>query len=304
MMLPGIDGSNLLGFMTALGVLRLLDDDAAARNLPQPRLLFSSSCIAAVDTPHESQDAVVEALVAGLETRRSYFRDSLADVNKPADFSHDRFSSAVTSATGWQQYLLAGLACNTGEEKSFESTLCAANGASHQELIRSIRDVLALVEPGHVRAAAFQSWTRSYEVSADLRKKLNLGTRKPTLRLDPADERLYALRATNPTPASSEYMTELGAQALAVPAFELLPVCPLRRPICIASRAPRASNRVYFQWCLWGVPATLGCVRALLAIGPGDAKASRSRGAFAGFEVARVTGDKGKLSFAPTVGIW
>ena|GEM_PF-6041044 len=118
-----------------------------------------------------------------------------------------------------------------------KSTLWAANGVSRQELIRSIPDVLSLIQQEHISDALFRPWAKSYQVPDELRKSLNLGTRKPTLRLDPADERLYALRATNPTPPSSEYKTELGAQALAVPAFELLPVCPMHRPICIASRA-------------------------------------------------------------------
>lgn len=304
MMLPGLDGSHLLGFMAALGVLRLLNEDALGRDMPRPTLAFDASCIAVVESGHESPDAVVDALMAGLESRRLYFSDALGEVDKPADFTHDSFGTAASSAIGWQLYALAGLACSTGVERASESTLCAANGASHQELIRSIRDVLALARRDHVSETAFQPWTKSYEVPSELRRKLNLGTRKPTLRLDPADERLYALRATNPTPSSSEYKTELGAQALAVPAFELLPVCPMRRPICIASRAPPGADRVFFQWCLWSVPATLFSARALLVMGPDDAQASRMRGAFAAFEAARVTGEKGKLSIAPTVGIW
>jgi hypothetical protein len=183
-----------------------------------------------------------------------------------------------------------------------ESTLCAANGASHQELIRSIRDVLLLVEHEHLETALFRTWSKDYSVPPEKRKALSLGTRKPTLRLDPADERLYALRATDPTPASSEYKTELGAQALAIPAFELLPVCPSRRPMCIASR--RGQGRVFFEWTLWSVPATVATVRSLLAVGPRDADTARARGAFAALAVARVTGEKGKLSIAPAFGIW
>lgn len=303
MMLHGIDGSHLLGFMSALGVLRLLDEDAVEREKPRPTLSFDGACIASIGNVDGNSDAVVEALMGRIESRRAYYADALRDVDKPADFTHEGFCNAAASAVDWQSYALAGLACSTGDAVS-ESTLCAANGASHQELIRSIRDVLSLTQRDHVSDALFVPWTKSYEVPDERRKKLSLGTRKPTLRLDPADERLYALRATNPTPPSSEYKTELGANALAVPAFELLPVCPMRRPICIASRAQRRQNRVFFQWCLWDVPATLSSVRSLLAAGPGDASISRMRGAFAAFEVARITGEKGKLSIAPTAGKW
>jgi hypothetical protein len=302
MMLSGIDGGHLLGFMAALGALRLLDDVAVAAGSPRPTLEFDASCTAVVGPALDPQ-VIVDAIMGGLDARRQYYVGSLAQFDKPSDFTPHEFRELARSASGWRGDVLAGLACSTGDAM-VESTLCAANGASHQELIRSIRDVLALVRPQHVSAALFNPWTKSYEVPAELRKSLSLGSRKPTLRLDPADERLYALRATNPTPSASAYRTELGAQALAIPAFELLPVCPMQRPLCIASHAPRRQNRVFYQWCLWQVPATLSAVRSMLAAGPKNAAQARSFGAFAAFEVARVTGDKGKLSMAPTTGLW
>jgi hypothetical protein len=302
LILYGIDGSQLLGFMAGLGVLRLLDEEAKARGKDRPTLYFDKSCLATIDVA-DSSSAIVDLIAGRLEVRRQYYAGALRDISKPADFTSQSFDDFARVASDWQRYALAGLACSTGDDTA-ESTLCAANGASHQELIRSIRDVLSLVGRDHISNAIFRSWTKSYEVSDELRKSLGLGTRKPTLRLDPADERLYALRATNPTPPTSEFKTELGAQALAIPAFELLPVCPRRHPICISSRSARRENRVFFRWALWSVPTTLAGVRSLLAAGPSDQEASRMRGAFAAFEVARVTGEKGKLSIAPTAGIW
>lgn len=301
MTLSGIDASHLLGFMTALGTLRLLDEESTKRGAPRPTLMFDRQCIADIGGVGNDRASVVSAVVRGLAIRANFYGSDLSTVNKPADFTPATFGSFARAASGWKQDALAGLACETGEDVA-ESTLCAANGASHQELIRSIRDVLALVESEHIEAALFRSWSKDYSVPPEKRKALNLGTRKPTLRLDPADERLYALRATDPTPASSEYKTELGAQALAVPSFELLPVCPSRRPTCIASR--RARGRVFFEWMVWNVPATLATVRSLLAVGPRDEDAARARGGFAAFGVARLTGDKGKLSTAPSFGLW
>jgi hypothetical protein len=303
LILYGIDGSQLFGFMAGLGVLRLLDEEARERKGERPTLSFNESCSAIIGGVADSPEAAVDAIAGRLKLRREYYAGALRGVNKPADFTSQSFKELGQVASEWQLDALAGLACSTGEEIA-ESTLCAANGASHQELIRSIRDVLSLVNTEHISDAIFRSWTKSYEVTDELRKSLGLGTRKPTLRLDPADERLYALRATNPTQPTSEFKTELGAQALAIPAFELLPVCPRRYPICISSRAARRENRVFFRWALWSAPATLAGVRSLLATGPNDQGGSRMRGAFAAFEAARVTGEKGKLSIAPTAGIW
>jgi hypothetical protein len=247
-----------------------------------------------------SDEEVVELLFDGLQLSRRFFEETLVGINKPADFTEETFTLVAAAATRDEADLLAGLACWTGEDIS-ESTLCAANGAAHQELVRSIRDVLALIDRKHIRKALFSGWQRDFEVLQSDRKRLNLGSRKPTLRLDPSDERLYALRATDPMPASSAFRTELGAQALAVRAFSVLPVVPRRRPLAVASE--RTGNRVFFNWYLWNQPATLASVRSLLVSG-GEASDLRARGVFAQFRAARIAGEKGKLSFAPSEGVW
>jgi hypothetical protein len=208
-------------------------------------------------------------------------------------------SVALASGRGMLDYL-AGLACVVDDETS-ESTLCAANGASHQNLVQSMRDVLNLVEAEHVRSALFETWRKTYHVPDDKRQQFQLGSRKPTLRFDPADERLYALRFSNPT-TTDDFRTELGAQALAIPAFALLPVVPRKRPITVASTRHR--QRVTFSWPLWKVPATLHTVRSLLWVGVERPVALRERGVFAAFSADRVSGAKGKLSFAPSQGVW
>ena len=164
-----------------------------------------------------------------------------------------------------------------------------------------MRDVLKLVEEEHVRLALFETWRMEYRVPDDKRKELKLGARKPTLRLDPSDERLYALRLSNPT-TTDDFSTELGAQALAIPAFGLLPVVPGRQPVTVASK--RSRQRVSFSWPLWKIPATLRTVRSLVWEGVGRPKEQRARGVFASFSADRVSGAKGKLSFAPSQGIW
>jgi hypothetical protein len=195
---------------------------------------------------------------------------------------------------------LAGLACVVGEE-TFESTLCAANGAGHQCLIQSMRDILNLIEGEHIRNALFEAWGKSYRVPDEKRREYNLGNRKPTLRLDPADERLYALRLSNPT-TTDDFQTELGAQALAIPAFALLPVVPGKLPGTVASTRHR--HRVTFSWPLWSIPATRSTVRSMLWMGVENPKVQRARGVFMAFSADRVSGAKGKLSFSPSEGIW
>ena len=300
MNLDGLDGTQLFGFMAAVGTLTLLNERAKTRGEPAPRIWFGRDGTARVEGGFETREELSSALFDQLQLWRPFLREDLADVEKPADFTADLLRDLAEKADARGVSMLAGLvACF--DEQAFESTLCAANGASHQKLIQSMRDILALVDGESLRAALFTAWKRSYEVPGDARRALDLGTRKPTLRLDPGDERLYALRLSDPT-SSNDYRTELGGQALAVPAFSALPVVPQRRPVTVSSR--RVQNRVFFSWVLWERPSTLATVRSVLFAGAVPQDELRARGAFAAFRAARVSGAKGKLSFAPTEGVW
>ena len=55
---------------------------------------------------------------------------------------------------------------------------------------------------------------------------------------------------------------------------------------------------------LWAWPSAQATVPSHLVAGIRDVVAVRSRGVFGAFHAARVSGDKGKLSFAPTTGQW
>lgn len=300
MKLDGLDGSHLFGFMAALGTLASLDDYARSRGLTIPRLQFLRDGTAVISDFEGNRDALVGAVFDQFQSSRSYYEKGLSGVKRPSDFTPEGFSQLAYSANRQEANILAGLACCIGEE-IFESTICAANGASHQNLVQSIRDILSLVRNEHLHAAFFAPWRKEYEIPDLMRKELNLGSRKPTLRLDPADERLYALRFSNPT-TTDDFKTELGAQALAIRAFSVISVMPRNRPLSIASS--RRGNRVLFSWPLWECPATLASIRSLLAAGVDRSDEMRGRGVFAAFCAARVSGDKGKLSFSPTEGVW
>lgn len=297
--LDGIDGKHLWGLLTALGSLWLLDEHARVETLQLPRLAFEEDGTAVVHSP-VVKDQLAAVLLARLRKLQPYLEQDLATVKKPSDFTRSSYERIALASKPRTLDFLAGLACVIGDEAS-ESTLCAANGASHQNLVQSMRDILKLVENEHVRLALFETWKKTYHVPDDKRQQLQLGTRKPTLRLDPSDERLYALRLSNPT-TTDDFRTELGAQALAIPAFALLPVVPRMQPVTVASMRHR--QRVTFSWPLWNVPATLPTVRALLWGGVERPQVQRERGVFAAFSADRVSGAKGKLSFAPSQGVW
>src|SRR5665213_3503499 len=163
--------------MAALGTFALVDAHARSGKRLAPRLHFSSDGTVAITQFTLSSDEFVDAAFDELQSSRLYYENELSVVKKPTDFTPEVFAALAASANMRQSQILAGLACCVGD-KAFQS----------------MRDVLSLVQRGHLRAALFTSWRKSYEVPDSIRTQLKLGARKPTLRLDPADERLYALR--------------------------------------------------------------------------------------------------------------
>lgn len=302
--LHGLDGSHLFGFLATYGLLRLLHEGSLRLSGFRPRLYFDKHDYCAVLDDVPSVEFVEEIVREELQALRKRLTTDFALVDRPTDLTQDVVDAIAKSGDDRTLDELAGLGCNIGGEVH-ESTLCAANGAGHQNLVLSMRDVLALLEEhAHLLPAAMtRSWALEFEPTPEDRKKLNLGNRKPTLRLDPSDERLYALRFENPTSNDASYRTELGAQALASAAFGGLPVVPRQRH-AVTVGSERRRTRTFFYWGLWGVPASYTTVRSFLATGMRDPAGARARGFFSAFRAARVTGPKGKLSFAPTEPWW
>lgn len=301
--LGGLDGSNLFGFLASYGLLRLLDAEAVLAGAVRPRLYFGADFNAMLVGVESMEHAAKLALV-GLGRLNERLKSTFSTIAKPNDLTQAFVDLVFQQGDIRDLEELAGLGCCIDGE-AHESTLCAANGAGHQNLVLSMRDILALVAryPSSVSAAMARTWPLSFEPSIADRKDLYLKNRKPTLRLDPSDERLYALRADNPTSGAATYRTELGAQALAAAAFGGLPLAPLAsHPLTVGSA--RHGPRTYFYWGLWEGAASYPSVRSLLACGGYDRAAMSRRGVFAAFRAARITGAKGKLSFAPTEPWW
>jgi hypothetical protein len=252
----------------------------------------------------DSAEFLEETVHEELQRLHHTLETDFEDIAKPSDLTQELVDKIAKSTDSDGMDELVGLGCVL-EEESYESSLCAANGAGHQNLVISMRDVLSLLEahPTRLSDAMNRAWRLDFQPTPTDRKKFTLGTRKPTLRLDPSDERLYARRFDNPTSSEALYKTELGAQALASAAFGGLPVVP-RRPSPVAVGSERQGASVYLYWGLWDVPASYPTVRSLIATGIRDVDGAKARGVFAAFRAARVTGAKGKLSFAPTEPWW
>lgn len=191
-----------------------------------------------------------------------------------------------------------GVASFNPDERIRATPLALLNGSGHQHFLGSAAELMVMCRPEHIAEAVFGPWHYRDE--------------RFSLRLDPIEDRRYALMAVDPTASGNKPQTVWGANRLA---FESLPLFPVvgtgrnARVVCMAG----SGQDVRFCWPLWEDPLSLNAVRTLLASGvpegpgPQEAQAWRARGVagvWAARRIAVGSGANAKYNLTPSVACW
>lgn len=286
----GPDAGQLLGFLCSLGLL-----EAGTRSLPEHdvRLGFAWYAVAfrpvLTVQPPVDRNELVERLHGWLAARAaSPVLTRLGD-NLPCDV--DRFEAVArellaSGDTASLTMLAAFGVARNGAERIDDTVFRTMSGAGHQHFLQFARHIAEQTTAEQLERTLFESWT--YQDAG------------PSLRLDPADDRRYALRADNPSNPSSSapIRTERAANALAFEGLALLPVVPATDGVAttLASREDRSPP---IRWHLWERPLARDAVASLLA-SPAMAPAP---GIIAVFQATRRTVGKFR-SFTPAQRVW
>lgn len=289
LMLRGPDGGNPLGFLAALGALRvasLLWPDRRVRMGWRPQgtgwrpVLHAEPAIEAeelVDGLHrycryervrEGPGAGTNA--AGRETGKTPVEEAFPhlafakDLHKmrPADFR--ALAQAVVDSAGpgaARVYVdfLAAFGCDACETDTGiqDTAFRTMSGAGHQHFLPTMLELARRVEPRHIREALLEPWR--YEDPAA----------KLLLRWDPADDRRYALQWRDPSTDRERHTrgSVLGANRLAVEALPLFPCVPTLaaagQPLLCTTGFDR-QGRVW-TWPIWEDPIGVDACASLLA---------------------------------------
>lgn len=251
--LTGLEGTNPLGYFAALGVQVVFSDDPAL-----PRLWWSDDI-----TPHAIVDGGFDADRIADRAMKVFADWGEAGAMNPAredGTAMEKGDSLKLSPDDLREYLrqhrlrrAAGLfpssavaegsIDNSGQAKPSDLYFTAGQ----QKFLREARKILSGVTREDVVGGLAGPWT--------YRSKL------PSMGWDVVDDRIYALRADDP---SKEKLTNPGPEALAILGMSLYPVFAGHgRTLtqgCYGSWA-----RGYFSWPLWGLPMSLSSVRTVLA---------------------------------------
>jgi hypothetical protein len=331
----GINGATLLGFLAAVGSLRLLaekyslatlwfDPDGDRARLSVAELNSEDAIVTLISARYFSAERTKELDLLGTAEMPKSIANDGGEENVPNVLQLAERASTGSDLTTWS--FVTGLLCDglmkrNDKHLAAETVLCAANGASHQKMFQSLRDLgnlqfdngfaccplPPLVTQEHLRATVTDTWKFADTVPADALGKGWMGNRKPTLRWDESAERLHALRLREPTADPEAFTTQLGAYALAATALPCFPTFPVRGGGMTAfTRRGRNIGELIFSWPLWNVPISLAAFLATHASGEALTKAAeaRQRGVYRLMSVRRMTQDKGKLTFQSPEAAW
>ena len=254
----GLKGTNPLGFLAALGV-----QVAFASESDQPKLWWSDDITphAVVDDYFSVEQIADQAMEIFDQWAKSPTVGASREPNSP--IIKGDIDKLKLKADGIRQYL------NLARKNNFSASLATAlvaegsldrQGvakpsdfyftAGQQAFLKMIREILRGVSRKDLLEGLNGPW--KYESSL------------PSLMWDISDDRMYALRAGDPT--KEKKLSNPGPEALAILGLSLYPVFSNRdKTRTLTQGCWGRWNQGFFSWPLWCRPASLNSVRSLLA---------------------------------------
>ena len=274
--LLGLDGSNPLGFLAALGLLRLV---------PAAKLGFSRETSSAFLDEFDGQASDLAALVADdasasaasraawrftytkAATKKQGARE-VADLKPtPADFKQFLATCVNSWLLGNEEAAAYAAAYGTDvavDGKGNTKPTAFHFTAAQQTFLGTVEDIRASVTEKWVMTSLFEGYGAQHGSN---------------LRWDPGAERSWALMASNPS--GNGTLVDAPLEWLAFRGLPLLPSFP-RATRIITTGVTRRGDEMTFTWPLWSLSASLHTVRSALQLDwTGAAREYAERGVFA-----------------------
>ena len=247
--LSGLEGTNPLAFLAALGVQVLFEHESE-----QPRLWWSDDVVphAVIDSEYSVERVADQAMKIFPRWLKSPAVSPELGSKNDVKFKPEDLKKYLSTARrqGPGDALAAALVAegsldNKGEAKPSDLYFTAGQ----QRFLKMAREVLEGVERDDLVRDLNSPWT--YE--SDL----------PSLMWDVTDDRKYALSATNPS--TDKKLTNPGAESLAVLGLSCQPVFAGRDRTLTSGCSGGWKTGGSYTWPLWTRPAGPGAVQSLLA---------------------------------------
>lgn len=295
LLLPGLDGTNPLGFLAALGVFRVLANCRGADSVHMKWSPSGGTWVPMINTGSvntSDQDAILDALCEGLAKGIDAHPAQLLDkLKNTGDDNPDRRSVFMdvlsqcdpSAATGraWTDWLAA-----VASDIAPADAINQLQTARRDYYYRNLASVIEKTTRDHLRRSLFQSW--DYADPLD----------NQSLHLDPSEDRRHALQWNQPAgdPDRKKSGGMLGANRLAIEAIPLFTSIPEGRTLRTIGFTGNRSTDTRWTWPIWSVGITLSVVRSLLLLPelqqespkPAEVAAMQARGVVAVYRTYRI----------------
>lgn len=295
LLLSGIDGTNPLGFLAALGVLRILTlggenaklkwiHDSGTR---RPKIIGTSITLLEIGQRlHETiqrLDNSAWSINDRLPFRADEFRDCLRNASNAAS---RKCRDRVDTLTSF------GVECYQDDRGTFEKTnLCMLRSAdsSGQGMTAYGKRIIETRTYEEIQRAIQYEWSYLDEQCA--------------LRLDPSEDKPYSLQWNNPSSIGA--LSEKGANCLALFGLACFPVIPTRRGAETVGFGLSQQRVSIFTWPIWKYALNVDACRSLIALNElqteqPDRKKLVSLGIEAVYRCERIMTSKYYANFMPS----
>jgi hypothetical protein len=254
MFLRALDGSNPLGFLAALGTLRLVDlskPDARVRMCWERSGGFWRPKLVGLDA---DEDGLCELLMGARWAPADKFKQIGENITVPRESFAAFVKQAHVSATLQDRRaadFAAAFGCEVCEDRDkgrIEYTdLSFITGSGHQDFLGTIDALAKRVTAAHLRDALFGNWRADKGLS---------------MRWDPSDAAEYALRWDDPGPKGA--WAVWGANRLAIEALPYFATMPVNHRL--RTTGFKRGKRIHeFTWPIWASSAGCDTVRSLMS---------------------------------------
>jgi hypothetical protein len=253
--LKGLNGSNPLGFLAALGVtiaMRIL--------YPSAGLCWSSNqgiWQAQIWYCGDDENRFVEELHGVLTSAST----TAFEINRKLPFETSSFASALQRAqseTSQDNRRTADLLA------SFGSEIVAEKGIFESSAFRMVRSGDSSGQGLPAYALTIRNTTSEDDLYRSLFHPWDYLDTGVSLRWDPLEDQRYALRWRDPKKCATQSMR--GANTLALEALTLIPAFPRNSRLETTGFYRKTQRREFFTWPIWTEPLTPDTIRSLLAL--------------------------------------
>lgn len=260
LLLPGLDGSNPLGFLAALGVLRMLTLESSLGRVCLRWTLLGGGWIPAISCTLQTaldRDALLAALCRVLATDISEHPARLLeklgtkDQKQRRDVFLEQFGQAAPDARTFADWLTA-LASDFAPAAAINQLQTTRRDNYYGNLTSVIKNT----DIGHLRRSIFSPW--DYADSLD----------NQSLHLDPSEDRRHAHQWNKPAGDPNRHKSGgmLGSNRLAIEAIPLFTSFPEDGALRTVGFTGNRRNNTRWTWPIWEASLDLSLVVTVLSL--------------------------------------